>query len=75
MDPLSTTRKLFHVVVVLGMGSAAGLAGCSSDTTTGQDAAVTPKDASKDQSSTSDAAPLPDGNTTADACAGWAPCC
>ncbi len=75
MEPLDSTRKLFHVIVVLGMGTAAGVAGCSSDTTTEKDAAVTPQDAAKDTSATVDAAPKPDGNTTADACAGWAPCC
>lgn len=77
MEPLNSTRKLFHVVVVLGMGTVTGVgvAGCSSDTTTDKDAAVTPQDAAKDTSATVDAAPKPDGSTTADACAGWAPCC
>jgi len=75
MDPLTTTRKLFHVVVVLGMGAAAGVAGCSSDDTTAKQDAAAPTDAAKDQSATVDAAPKPDGSVTADACAGWAPCC
>lgn len=75
MDSLTTTRKLFHVVVVLGMGAAAGVTGCSGDDTTGQNDAAAPADASKDQNATVDAAPKPDGSATADACAGWAPCC
>jgi len=75
MEPLTTTRKLFHVVVVLGMGAAASVAGCSSGDTTGQNDAAAPTDASKDQNANVDAAPKPDGSAAADACAGWAPCC
>jgi hypothetical protein len=74
MEPLSPTQKLFHVVVVLGIGAAA--TGCSAGTSTGgQDASVSATDGAAGDAS-GDASLLPDGGSSgADACAGWAPCC
>ena len=77
----SPTKKLFHVVVVVGMG--ATVASCSSATNDPEDAsadvhndALATKDSSTTDGSVKDVQAVDVSvSDAADACAGWAPCC
>jgi hypothetical protein len=83
MESLSASKKLFQVVVVVGMGASLGASGCSSSSgpATGTDAEATDTGGGmKHDGATHDAvthpdAPVADTSTPTDACAGWAPCC
>lgn len=68
-------NKLFHVVVALGVGTALSAMGCSGGSTPSGSDASAQNDGSTSKDSAADVVTPPNDASTADQCAGWAPCC
>ena len=76
MAPTSATKKLFHVIVVAGMGTAAACSSSTSPTSSSEGDAMTQGSSSGGSTSgTASGSMKGAGMDAGHSCAGWAPCC